>query len=141
MEVTSFRRRRGTVMLVHVSNEIVDIHGVQRVAEVLSAVVIAKVIGFRGVVDKLTPTTILATFNGHLPCPLHASDASYCALSIAADLRAYPDLRFHCDRIRLLLCGHVWCRYASCEGRPREPVELVYRLMPLISQTLLAQIV
>ena len=94
LEPNVMRRRRCTVMHVTILNyPSHDTETAGLFSRRLSEAVIARVTNYDGIVDILTPSSILASFNCHTPCYVrHPKMACQCALGVASDLQQYPDM-------------------------------------------------
>lgn len=142
LDQSNFKRRWSTVICVSITSSISDAHMVQDVGDRFCQAVVPRIVSSRGVIDRLGPTSILASFNCHTPCVFHPSEAATCALAIAADLNQHPDIVFSIviasGMNYIGTCGVDTHRARVVLG---ESVEIVQRLLSLAATTLCCRIV
>jgi hypothetical protein len=93
-ERTTFRRRWSTLMHVTVQVDCSDSSAIERTSAKVCEATIPRIVERRGVIESISPQSVLASFNCHAPCVIHETEACHCALAIAAELSQHADLRF-----------------------------------------------
>lgn len=126
VEKSNFKKRWSTILHVCVTNLPSDSREADLISTRVSDAVISRVRQNRGVVDSLAPNSIIATFNCHVPCVLHTTEAANTALSIAGALSQYADLQF----CIVVASGYNWI--GSCGNDEQRAKVVVGESMDLI---------
>jgi hypothetical protein len=93
-ERTAFRRRWSTMLVVQIFDDLANVSSIAQTASMVCEAAIPRIVERRGVIESISPQSIVASFNCHAPCVIHETEACHCALAIAAELSQHADLRF-----------------------------------------------
>jgi hypothetical protein len=133
----AIRKRLATTMLISLLDfPSLEVKRAALATQLLCEAALSRIEASEGVVEILTPSYILASFNFHRPCVIrHPRLACECALSIHAFITHHPDMADLVHAITIdttqIVGGTIGTNFKRAEAIAGEGVDIVQRLAPL----------